>query len=202
MRSFVLAAIGCLAVGASLAAQENVQNYAGVTSYVISIPVGDSRGLLTTPSWIGVSWEGVWGLGRRSAAGFAVSVHDFNHGFSGTKDYDWGAVTGDQMRNLTITTAMVTGRWYPLADRTLRPHVGLGAGVTYSEETYQLALSQIRRGATHFAIAPEAGWQFPIVNGIDGLVSARYTIPSKGGDYVGGSRRYPFATLGFGILER
>jgi hypothetical protein len=202
MRPFILAAIGCLAAGAPLAAQERVQNYAGITSYVISIPTGDSRDLLTTPSWIGISWEGMWGLGRSTAAGFAVSVHGFNHESSGTTDYVWGAATGDQMRNLTVTTAMITSRWYPLADRTLRPHLGLGAGITYSEETYQLALSQLRRGATHFAIAPEAGWQFPIVNGVDGLVSARYTIPAKSGDYVGGRRSYPFATLGFGILER
>jgi hypothetical protein len=202
MRSFLLGAVGCLALGAPLRAQEPVQNYAGVTSYVLSFPTGDSRDLVTTPSWIGISWEGVWALGERTTAGIAFSVHDFNHGFTGTAHYPWGAATGQQSKNLTMTTAMLTGRWYPLAERTRRPHVGLAAGVVYSEETYRLALSQIEHGAAHFAVAPEVGWQFPIVNGIDGLVSARYTFPSRTGDYVGGARSYPFATLGFGILER
>jgi hypothetical protein len=33
-------------------------------------------------------------------------------------------------------------------------------------------------------------------------VSARYTIPAKNGNYVGGARSYPFATLSFGVIER
>lgn len=202
MRSFLIGAVCCLMMGTPLSAQDAPQNYAGVTSYVLSFPTGDSRTFVTTPSWIGISWEGVWAIGQRTTAGIAFSVHDFNHGFTGTSQYEWGAATGQQSKNLTMTTAMITSRWYPLAERTRRPHVGLAAGVVYSEQTYQLALSQVERGAAHFAVAPEAGWQFPMVNGIDGLVTARYTFPTKSGDYVGGAHSYPFATLSFGILER
>lgn len=202
MRSFVLATIGALALGAPLRAQDTIQNYAGVTSYVFSIPTGDTRRLLTTPSWLAVSWEGVWAVGRTTAAGVAFSVQNFRHESSGTTTYPWGAATGQTRRSLLVTSAMATSRWYPLAQRTRRLHVGLQGGVLYSEETYELGVSRIVRGATHLALAPGAGWQFPIVNHVDGLVSAYYTIPATRGDYVGGARRYPFASLSIGVLER
>jgi hypothetical protein len=202
MRSFVLGAVGCLAVSASLGAQENVKPFTSLTSYVLSIPSGDTRGFITTPSWLGLSWEGVWAVGRRKAVGFAFSVHDFNDVSSGTKNYSWGAATGQQTRNLLVTTLMATGRWYPLADRTRRPHLGLGAGLVNAEERYLLGVSETVRNAAHLAVAPEAGWQFPIAGLVDGLVSARYTIPVRGGQYIGGARSYPFATLSFGIIER
>jgi hypothetical protein len=202
MRSFLIGAAGCLAIGASVGAQENIQNFASVTSYVLSIPSGDARDFITNPSWLGIRWEGVWAVGRRTAAGVAFSVHDFMEDNSGTTNHPWGAVTGQQRQNLLITSGMATGRWYPLADQTLRPYLGLEAGVVYTEETHQLGLSRIVRGAAHLAVAPEAGWQFPIVHGVDGLVSARYTLPVRNGPYIGGARSDPFFALSFGILER
>jgi hypothetical protein len=202
MRAIVLGLVGCLAAGAPVGAQDGVQSFASLTSYVLSIPTGDTRRFITTPSWLGLTWEGVWGVGRRTAVGVAIGVHDFNDASSGTTNFPWGAATGDQTRNLLVTSLMATSRWYPLAERTRRLHLGLEAGVLYSEETYELGASRTVRGAGHLAAAPEAGWQFPIVSGLDALVAARYTIPTRRGDYIGGSRRYPFATLSFGILER
>jgi hypothetical protein len=202
MRSLVLGVVGCLAACAPAGAQDDVQSFASLTSYVLSIPTGDTRRFITTPSWLGLTWEGVWAVGRRNAVGVALGVHDFNDASSGTTNYSWGAATGDQTRNLMVTSLMATGRWYPLAERTRRLHLGLEGGVLYSEETYQLGGSRTVRGAGHLAVAPEAGWQFPIVHGVDGVVSARYTFPTHRGDYIGGSRSYPFATVSFGILER
>ena len=202
MRAVMVGVIGCVTLAASLGAQEGVQNFASITSYVLSIPSGDTRQFITTPSWIGISWEGVWAVGRHTSAGVTFAVHDFNHQTSDTQTFRWGAVTGDQTRNLIVTAIMATGRWYPLADRTRRPHLGIETGVVYSEETYWLGASRTIRGAAHLAAAPEVGWQFPIVRGLDGLVSARYTFAVRNGDYVGGPRSNPFTTLSFGILER
>jgi hypothetical protein len=202
MRCFVLAAAGSLALSVSVGAQERLQNFASLTSYVLSIPAGDTRDFVSTPSWFGLSWEGTWAVGRSTAAGVAFSVHDFNHSTFGTTTFPWGAATGQQTRTLLVTSAMATGRWYPLAGQTLRPHLGLAAGILYSEESYRLGVSQTDRSAVHLAIAPEAGWQFPLVASVDGLVSARYTIPTSNGNYIGGARSHPFATLSIGILER
>jgi hypothetical protein len=202
MRSFILAAAASLAVSTSTLAQESIQNFSSLTSYALSFPTGDTRGFITTPSWLGLSWEGLWAVGRSAAAGMAFSVHDFNHDSFGTDNFEWGASTGQHQRTLLVTTAMATGRYYPKAPLTLRPYVGLGAGVVYSEESYRLGISQVDRSAVHIALAPEAGWQFPLVSSVDGVVSLRYTIPAVTGDYVGGARSYPFATLSFGIVER
>ena len=202
MRSFIIAAAASLAVSTSTPAQDGLQNFSSLTSYALSIPTGDTRGFITTPSWLGLSWEGAWAVRHNFAAGMAFSVHDFNHDSFGTVDYEWGSSTGQHMRSLMVTTAMATGRWYPMAQRTFRLHVGLGAGVVYSEESYRLGISQVDRSAAHLALAPEAGWQFPLVSSVDGVVSLRYTIPTVTGDYVGGARSYPFATVSFGIVER
>ena len=201
MRSFILAAAATLAAGAATPAQESVQNFSSLTSYSVSFPTGDTRDLLTSPSWLGLSWEGSWAVRANLAAGMAFSGHDFNHDSFGTIDYDWGSSTGQHTRELMVTTAMATGRWYPMPERTLRLHVGLGLGLVYSEESYRLGISQVDRSAAHFALAPEAGWQFPLVSTVHGVVSVRYTIPTVSGDYVGGARSYPFATVSFGIVE-
>jgi hypothetical protein len=202
MWSVVLGAIGCVAVAASLGAQEPPKRFTGVTSYVLSIPTGDTRDLITRPSWLGASLEGVWALGPRTSAGVAFSLQDFHDPSSGTRNFPWGAATSQQTRNLLITTAMATGRWYPLAGRTRRAHLGLGAGAVFAEERHVIGASQTLRSAAHVAVAPEAGWRFAVVSGVDGLVSARYTIPAKSGHYVSGARSYPFATLSLGIIER
>ena len=202
MRSLVLTALASLTLGTALDAQETELNFSSLTSYVLSIPSGQTRDFVTAPSWFGMSWEGIWKTGRSTSAGVAVAVHDFSDETSGTTYFEWGAVTGQQMRSLTVASAMATGRWYPLVDRTRRLHLGLGAGVTYFDQTYRLGVSETSHAAGHLAIAPEAGWQFALVRGIDGVVSARYTIPASASGYLGGSRRYPFATLSFGILER
>jgi hypothetical protein len=204
MRSLALGAVAWVAVATSLGAQEQVriQHFASLTSYVLSIPTGDTRDFITTPSWLGVTWEGVWAMGQRNAAGVSFGVHDFNHVWSGTTDFPWGAATGQQTRNLLVITTMATGRWYPMAERSRRLHLGLEGGFVVSEERYTLATSRIVRSAAHLAIAPEAGWQFPLASAADGLVSARYTIPVRNGSYIGGARSFPFMTLSIGVIER
>jgi hypothetical protein len=200
--SVVLGTSACIAAAAPLVAQQPTDGFSSISSYSLSVPFGDTRRFITTPSWLGLGWDLVWRLGERTSAGVAFSMHDFNDASSGTRNYDWGAATGQQMRDLVVTTVMATGRWYPLGSRTRRGHLGLSGGVVYMQELYQLGLSQTQHGAAHLAAAPEAGWQFPLVDGIDALVSARYTIPATGGSYLGGSRSYPFATVSFGILAR
>jgi hypothetical protein len=196
----VSAALLLVAVG-PLSAQESVQNYSSVATYAISFPSGDARDFVNTPSWIGFMWDGVWRVRSNTTAGVSFGVHNFSRSSFGTSNYEWGATTGEESRTLVVTTAMATGRWYPDLWATRRLHVGLGAGLAYSSETYQVGLLESVRGAAHLAIAPEAGWTFPLLDGVDAMVSARYTLPASGGSYLAGSRHHPFATLGFGLLE-
>ena len=74
MRSAILLAAGSLVIGAPLAAQEPIENYSSIASYVVSIPTGDTRQLLTRPSWVGVAWEGLWAMGQSTAAGVLLSL--------------------------------------------------------------------------------------------------------------------------------
>ena len=200
MRSYVLAAAVWLSAGCALRAQDS---FTAVTSYTFSVPFGDTRHFVTMPSWIGMNWEGAWMLSGHTSAGLAFGVHDFNESSFGTTDFPSGAATGQQMRDLLVTTLMGTGRWYLFADRTHRPYFGLGAGVVYSDQMYTLGFSQTSRSAWHLAVAPEAGWVFPMIEGIEALVTARYTVPATTGQYIGGGpRSFPFATISIGLIER
>jgi hypothetical protein len=200
MRSYAFAAALWLSAGCALGAQDG---FTAVTSYTLSLPLGDTRRFVTMPSWLGMNWEGAWMLNPHTSAGLAFGVHDFNNASTGTTNFPSGSATGQQLRDLLVTTLMGTGRWYPVAGRSHRPYVGLGAGLVHADEMYTLGFSQTSRSAWHFAVAPEAGWVFPLIEGIEALVAARYTSPAPAGQYIGGGqRRFPFATLSFGLIER
>lgn len=200
MRSYTLAAAMWLSAGCAVRAQDS---FSAVTSYTFSVPLGDTRHFVTMPSWLGMNWEGAWMLNPHASGGLAFGVHDFNDASSGTTDFPSGSATGEQMRDLLVTTLMGTGRWYPLGDGVHRPYIGLGAGVVYSDEVYTLGFSQTSRSAWHLAVAPEAGWIFPMIEGIEAVVTARYTSPASNGQYIGGGpRRFPFATISIGLIER
>jgi hypothetical protein len=200
MRSYALAAALLLSAGCALRAQDD---FIAVTSYTFSVPLGDTRRFVTMPSWLGMNWEGAWMLTEHASAGLAFGVHDFNDASTGTTNFPSGSATGQQMRDLLVTTFMGTGRWYPLADRTHRPYIGLGAGVVYSDEMYTLGFTQTSRSAWHLAVAPEAGWIFPMIEGIEAMLTARFTSPVSTGEYIGGGpRRFPFATISIGLIER
>ena len=207
MRSVMLGALAAIAVAAAtLDAQEltpeTPTRFSSQTSYALSIPTRDTRQFITTPSWVGITWEGVWRLHPRTGVGVAFGVHDFSESMSGTSNFTWGAATGQQSRNLLVGTIMATSRWYPMPERISRLHLGLDGGIVVSEERYTLAASQDVRSAYHLAFAPEAGWQFHLVDGVDGMVSTRYTIPVRNGAYIGGAQSFPYATLSFGVIER
>jgi len=198
-RSFLIGAATWLVAG-SLGAQDT---FTSTASYSISIPSGDTRHFVTTPSWFGVNWDGSWMLTGSTSAGVAFGVQDFRDVSFGTTNFPAGAATGQQVRDLLVVTAMGTARWFPFGVRLHRPFLGLGAGVVHAGQTFDLGVSEVRRNALHLAIAPEAGWQFPVFDGVAARVGARYTFPTSNGGYVGGgSHHYPYATFSIGLIER
>jgi hypothetical protein len=199
MRSFFIATVASLVAG-SLGAQDT---FTSIASYSISIPAGDTRRFVNNPSWFGLNWEGAWTLTGSTSAGVAFGVQDFRDMSFGTTNFPSGAATGDQVRDLLIVTFMGTGRWFPFGVRLHRPYLGLGAGLAYGNETFELGLANTSRSALHLAIAPEGGWQFPLFDGVAMRLGVRYTFTTSNGGYIGGgSRSFPYGTFSVGILER
>jgi len=177
--------------------------FGSASSYLISIPMGNTREFISDPSWLGLSWEGLWPYRGNMVVGAQLGVHDFYDSTDGTTNFDWGAATGHQFRDLTIASVLGTARWYASGYIGRGVYGGLGAGFLYSHQSYQLGvIPQIDRSAMHLAVSPEAGVGVPIFDGVDAVLSVKYTIPTWGGNYLdGGSKSFQFLTIGVGLAE-
>jgi hypothetical protein len=196
--------IACRALAVAAQSPEPAPSFTSLATYAISFPLGDTRRFVATPSWAGAGWEGLWALSANLSAGFAVGMHDFyDHSFS-TENFLSGSATGDQLRDLVLTTLMATVRWCPVGQRAVRPFVGVGSGGLYAQQYYQLQPSSpFSRAALHFVVAPEAGAEIHVIDGVDADAGLRYTTPRTGGSYLGGgARSFRYVTLSVGIAER
>jgi len=202
-RTLLLAAAVCGAT--ELPAQQLTHDraFGSVSSYLISIPMGNTRQFIGDPSWLGLSWEGLWPYRGNMVVGAQLGVHDFYDTTDGTVNFDWGAATGHQFRDLTLASVLGTARWYGSGTIGRGMYGGLGAGFLYSHQSYQLGvIPQIDRSALHLAISPEAGFGVPIFDGVDAVLSVKYTLPTWGGNYLdGGSKSFQFLTVGLGLAE-
>lgn len=204
MRPYVLALIAPALAGAASAQTQGWTDsrFASVATYALSIPTGDTRQFLTSPSLMGVSWEAQW-VFRATATGVAIGVHDFFDRSDGTTDFDQGSATGEQLRDLLVATVMANARWFPGGVAGRGPYLNVGAGALFMQQSYQLGvMPQLIRSAIHLAVAPEVGAVRRLFDGIDAVASVRYMLPTASGRYLGGGSRSPqFLTINLGIAE-
>ena len=204
MRPFVLALVAPALAGAVAAQAQGwtESRFASVATYAFSIPTGDTRQFLSSPSLMGISWEANW-VFRASTMGVAIGVHDFFDRSNGTTDFDQGSATGEQLRDLLVATVMPNARWFPLGVAGRGPYFNLGAGAIFVQQSYQLGvMPQLIRSAIHLAVAPEVGTVHRLFDGVDAVASVRYMLPTSSGRYLGGGSRSPqFLTINVGIAE-
>ena len=200
MRSRLYAVAALLAGAGALPAQNT---FLSVTSYEVGLPVGDTRRFVADASWLGLSWEGRWSVGRHTLAGISLGFNDFSEHFNGTTHFPSGAATGPQYRYLVAAPLLGTGYLYPFGGRRVRWYAGGGAGAAYVEQGFQLGTWPATRHAWHFVVAPELGAEMRGPDGdLVGLVSLRFNAPIAAGDYVGGgTRSFRYVSLRFGIGE-
>ena len=176
--------------------------FTSLTTWAVSVPLGDTKRFVGSPSWTGITWAMQWNR-EKMATGFELGLHDFYDQSTGTTTFGSGAATGSQFRDLLVTTAMATARWYPFGSGR-GPSLGIGGGGMYAQQSYQLGIqSQLIRSGFQFAIAPEAAMAIPIFHDISAVLTARYMAPTSADGYLGGgSRRFRFLTISAGFAER
>jgi hypothetical protein len=180
-----------------------LDNFASVATFTVSVPFGDAHRFTSTPSWLGISWEGQWTVRRSLVAGALLGMHDFYERSDGTMEFPSGAATGEQARELTMATMLATTRWFPGGTRWRGVVLGLGAGTIWARESFQLGVfDPILNSAFHLAVVPEAAVTIPIFEGVKGMVGARYSLTAPAGSYLGGGKRsFHFLTLTFSVIE-
>src|SRR5690349_14875748 len=131
--------------------------FTSLTTWAVSMPLGDTKRFVKSPSWTGITWAMQWNH-EKPATGVEFGLHDFYDQSTGTTTFGAGAATGTQFRDLLVTTAMATARWYPFGSGR-GPSLGIGAGGMYAQQSYQLGIqSQLIRSGFQVAIAPEAAY--------------------------------------------
>jgi len=199
----VLAAATIATLRAAQAQAQEGPDFISIGSYAISIPFGDTHRYVGTPSWMGVTWDGLWPVRNRTWAGIELGINDFFNQDNGTTNFPSGSATGFQVRDLLVMSVMGTGRWYALK-ASHGPYLGLGVGGEYVSQYYQLGpISPFNRTGVHLTAAPEVGLVAPFLTDIDAVVSLRFATPVSAGNYLGGGRRsFRFMMLSFGLAER
>jgi hypothetical protein len=189
---------------AQQAALSEPSNFMSLTTFDLSVPLGDTQRYVTGGLGPGLGWEGRWTVNAHSSAGVSVSVVGFSHHTSQTIDFPSGAATGDQLRQLMPANLLATGYLYPFQHNGVRWYAGGGVGGGHIDQNFSLGTQQLSRGAWHLVVAPEIGAE--VRAGPDhlfvGVFSLRYNVPVAAGDYLGGgSRKFQYLTLRFGIGE-
>ncbi len=176
--------------------------FTSLTTWAVSMPLGDTKRFVKSPSWTGITWAMQWNR-EKMATGFEFGLHDFYDQSTGTTTFGAGAATGTQFRDLLVTTAMATARWYPFGSGR-GPSLGLAAGGMYAQQSYQLGIqSQLIRSGFQLAVAPEAAIAVPVFADIAAVFTTRYTAPASADGYLGGgSRRFRYLTFSVGFAER
>jgi len=179
-------------------------NFMSVTTFELSLPLGDTKRYVTGGLGPGLGWEGRWAVNGHSSAGVSATVAGFSRHTESTIDFPSGAATGDQLRQLMPAQLLATGYLYPYQRNGVRWYVGGGVGGGHVDQDFSLGTQQISRGAWHLVVAPEIGAE--VRAGPDhlfvGVFSLRYNVPTAAGDYLGGgSRKFQYLTLRVGIGE-
>jgi len=199
------AVLAAAAIAPACAARMHAQDpeFTSIGAYAISIPLGDTHRYVGVPSWMGVTWDGLWPLRNRTWAGIELGLNDFFDQDNRTTNFPSGSATGFQVRDLLVMSVMGTGRWFALKS-SHGPYLGLGVGGSYVSQFYQLGpISPFNRTGVHLTAAPEVGYVAPFLTDIDAVVSIRLATPVSAGDYLGGGRRsFRFMMLSFGLAER
>jgi len=186
------------------AALSEPSNFMSLTTFELSMPLGDTKKYVTGGLGPGLGWEGRWTVNAHSSAGVSLSVAGFSRHTDATIDFPSGAATGDQLRQLMPAQLLATGYVYPFQKNGVRWYAGGGVGGGHVDQDFSLGTQQLSRGAWHLVVAPEIGAE--VRGGPDrlfvGVFSLRYNAPIASGDYLGGgSRKFQYLTLRVGIGE-
>ena len=189
------------AVPTSLSAQDR---YLTAMEWSVAVPIADTHKFDPSGSFAGANWEGRWLGWPHLSVGTLIGFNEFYQRQSGTFNFPGGAATGDQYRHLLVIPVLVTGaRYFTATFDDPRWYVGGGAGVQYTQQSFQLGLQEKRRGNWNIVLVPEVGLAFAAWYGTGGIVSVRYHLPTLSGSFMGNDeRRFQYVSLSMGFGYR
>jgi len=120
------------------AALSEPSNFMSLTTFELSLPLGDTKKYVTGGLGPGLGWEGRWTVNAHSSAGVSLSVAGFSRHTDATIDFPSGAATGDQLRQLMPAQLLATGYVYPFQKNGVRWYAGGGVGGGHVDQDFTL----------------------------------------------------------------
>lgn len=160
-----------------VAGNSSLAQYSNMTSltYDVTLPVGNSADFIDGLQWRGVAFEARRFLDRQFSIGFEFGWHIQSVKSTDLIELPNGAISGTQVRGTNALPLLVTAQYYLSKDRQeIRPYAGLGAGMTYIDQRWDLGLYSLTTYNWHFTLKPEVGVIIPLGD-VDGMVAASYT---------------------------
>jgi hypothetical protein len=166
------------------------QEYFTMITYDMSLPMGDFKdGFIGDTSFRGWTLEGRWFTNEQVSFGLSFGWNIFHEKTSELSSFRvtdqlLGDVTGRQFSYVNSFPFLVNSHFYLGDEYGPRPYAGLGLGVSYTVQRFELGVWQRSENNFHFTLAPEVGFLVPISYSTSAVLAARYNHAFKAGDYV------------------
>jgi hypothetical protein len=156
-------------------------------SYNVSLPIGTTADFISPVQWRGVTFEARRFVDRQLSVGFLAGWQTFADKTTDPIEITNGTISGTQVRIMNNFSLMVTGDYYFNKDaREIRPYAGLGVGMNYIDQRWDLGIYSFNTYNWHFSLAPEIGALIPLGD-VDGIIGATYMYSFDSGQTAWGA---------------
>ncbi|MCK5087887.1 MAG: hypothetical protein KAQ90_10220 [Melioribacteraceae bacterium] len=180
------------------------QDFLGILSYNTALPMGNTSEFISEYSWKGFSFEGRTFTNRAWAFGGIFGWNVFNEMSTDLAHIDRensaSDVKGTQVRYINSFPIMASGHYYFGRRRSaLRLFFGVGVGVYYITQRFEIGVFGLESNNWHFGLAPEAGFLFSLGRTTALSLSAKYNYAFDAGNNVFGEPDNAQSYLGINI---
>jgi outer membrane protein W len=153
--------------------------------YNTVLPQGNADDFAGGFSWRGGSFGGRRLVKENVSVGFWAGWHVMDEKTDEISSFEGDNagldISGTQFRYINSFPLMLNAHYYAGQYGSLRPFVGLNAGIYYIERRVEVSVFVVDEEKVHFGLAPEAGLTFPLGWQARGLLSARYNWAASAG---------------------
>lgn len=172
-RFFTACAIASV-VGTAVVPGARAQDWFGVATYQISIPVDDTQLFVDEVSFRGAGIDFRKTLTGGTVASLSMAWNVFHERAGGVYELESGAISGTQDRYINSFPIMFGVHQYFGSRRKTRAYVGLNAGGYLLIQTFRLGVTEFEEDTWEWGVSPEVGVVFPLQTGAWFVVNAHY----------------------------
>jgi hypothetical protein len=158
----------------------------GIFNYEISLPSktsvqgSDTSDFVDETSFRGIGFEGRWFTSRNMSMGYSFDWNVLHDKTGDPITFDGTTVSGTQDRTINTFPMLVTGHYYMGPENMF--FAGLGAGLYYQEQRWDVGVFSFDSETWHFGFAPEIGISHEIDYDVRAVLALRYNYALEKSD--------------------